>query len=583
MTLDGLTLHICVDELNQLLADAKIQKIQMPSKEEVVLQIYAAGTGNIRLSISAAAGDCSLYLTGQQKANPKIPPAFCMFLRKYLTGARIKSVTQCGLDRVVHIALDSRDEMLHPVELTLIVEIMGKYSNIILVDRNNVILDSIKRVTPDLSSLRQVLPGVTYSNPPQQKYDPLTLSQVSMRELLQARQDVPLTTHMIRVFDGLSTQTAAEILSRADIAATLASEVSDKQAERIANVMHGFLQEAVTSPRPCVQHNADRLPVFFSAIPYETYPQETRMFFDSCNEMLDYYYDRRLEIFRLKQQKDSLNRTVGQILSKLNKRISIYEAGIRDFEKSGKVQQRADYITANLYQLKKGMSSFEAIDYETGEPVTVPLDVSLTPQELAQKLYKKIAKLKTAARLNKEKLEAALEEQDYLLGTMHFIEEATQTSDIADIRLSLQKAGFLPEPPKNKKTETPESAPLSFTSPTGYTILVGKNDRQNDILTMRTAARDDIWFHAQKIPGSHVLLQTNGVELDDIDDKTIVMAARLAARHSRARQAGKTPVDYTQRRNVKKPPASRPGKVIYDDYFTVYVDAVQPPRGVDHT
>jgi len=223
------------------------------------------------------------------------------------------------------------------------------------------------------------------------------------------------------------------------------------------------------------------------------------------------------------------------------------------------------------------MASFEAVDYETGEPVSIPLDVSLTPQELAQKLYKKIAKLKTAARLNRTKLDEALEEQEYLLGTLHFIEEATHVSDITDIRFSLQKAGFLPEAPKHKKAEAPESQPLAYVSPTGYTILVGKNDRQNDILTMRTAAKDDIWFHAQKIPGSHVLLQTHGTPLDDIDDDTIVMAARLAARHSRASQSGKTPVDYTQRKNVKKPPASRPGKVIYDDYFTVYVDASQAP------
>jgi len=327
VTLDGLTLHLAVEELNSLLVDAKVQKVQMPSKEEVVLQLYANNTGNVRLSISADAGDCSLYLTKQQKPNPKVPPAFCMFLRKYLTGARIKSVAQCGLDRVVHIAFDSKDEMLHPVELTLIVEIMGKYSNIILVDQKNMVLDSIKRVSPDLSSLRQVLPGAPYETPPQKKYDPLTLSQVSMCELLHPNQDTAVVSLMTRAFDGISTQTATEILYRADVAATLASELSEKQRERIANVMHGFLQEAVTSPAPCIQYNADRLPVFFSAVPYETYPSETRICFDSCNEMLDYYYSRRLEIFRLKQQKEALARTVGQLLSKLNKRISIYEAG----------------------------------------------------------------------------------------------------------------------------------------------------------------------------------------------------------------------------------------------------------------
>lgn len=573
MTLDGLTLKLCVKELQEKLSDAKIQKILMPGKEEVVLQLYSAGQGTLKLVLCADAGDCSLYLTSQNKPNPKTPPVFCMFLRKYLSGAHILDIRQNGLDRVVTFTLASKDEMLHPITLKLIIEIMGKYSNIILTDEDGKILDSIRRVSVDVSSKRQVLPGVRYENPPQVKYNPLDLSQSTLQEILATKKTTKITSHIVSSFDGLSLQTAQEILYRASVTEQETTALSTKQIERIAYAMQDFLQDALAHPKPCVQLNADKLPVFFSCVPFETYPQETRLYFDSISRMLDYYYSRRLDIFRLTQQRDALLKTVSKLYSKLQKLIHIYESSLQDAQKAHKLQQRADYITANIYRLRKGMKSFETIDYESGQTITIPLDVSRTPQETAQKLYKKIAKFKTAAAMNTEKLEQAFEEREFLEGVLHFTENAESTDEIADIRHTLVRTGYLSSPGKSKKEEESISRPLSYVSPSGYTILVGKNDRQNDILTMRLASKTDIWFHAQKIPGSHVLLLTNGAELDDIDDDTIVMAAELAAAHSRAKQSGKTPVDYTQRKNLKKPPGARPGKVIYDDYFTVYVDA----------
>lgn len=573
MTLDGLTLHACVAELKERCTDAKIQKVLMPGKEEIVLQLYSAAEGTLRLVLNADAGDCALYLTRTTKENPKVPPVFCMFLRKYLTGARILDIGQRGLDRVVIFTLETKDELLHPIMLKLVIEIMGKYSNIILMDASDKILDSIRRVSVDMSSKRQVLPGARYENPPQMKFDPLALSSTTLAEVLTTRKDTKIINHMVSAFDGISLQTAQEILHRSGIGAVLTSELSPKLTERLAECMRGFLQQAISMPAPCVQFNADRMPVFFSCIPYETYPSEMRKSFPTVNETLDFYYGQRLLISRLRQQKEVLYKTVHKIHVKLQRLIGVYEATLRDAAKEQKLQKRADLITANIYRLKKGMKSFEAVDYETGETVTVFLDVSRTPQEMAQKLYKKISKLKTAAAISAKKLEDAREEEEFLEGVLHFTENAETPEDIADIRHTLVRAGYLSAPPKNKKEPEVQSHPLHFQSPSGYEIYIGKNDRQNDQLTMRTASRDDIWFHTQKISGSHVLLVTNGVPLDDIDDETIVMAAELAAAYSRARQSGKTPVDYTQRKNLKKPPAARPGKVIYDDYFTVYVDA----------
>jgi predicted ribosome quality control (RQC) complex YloA/Tae2 family protein len=573
MTLDGLTLHMCVNELKERCADAKIQKVLMPGKEEVVLQLYSAAEGTLRLVLSADAGDCALYLTRTAKENPIVPPVFCMFLRKYLTGARITDIGQRGLDRVVIFTLETKDELLHPITLKLVIEIMGKYSNIILTDANDKILDSIRRVSVDMSSKRQVLPGARYENPPQTKFDPLSLSPTTLAEALTTHKDTKIINHMVSTFDGLSLQTAQEILQRSGIGVFLTSELSSKLAERLAGSMRSFLQQAVSRPAPCVQFNTDRMPVFFSCIPYETYPAEMRKDFPTVNETLDFYYSQRLLISRLRQQKESLYKAVHKIYVKLQKLIGVYEATLRDAAKEQKLQKRADLITANIYRLKKGMKDFEAVDYETGKTVIVSLDVSRTPQETAQKLYKKISKLKTASAISAKKLADAREEEDFLEGALHFTENAETPEDIADIRHTLVRAGYLSAPPKNKKEPEVQSHPLRFKSPSGYEIYVGKNDRQNDQLTMRTASKDDIWFHTQKIPGSHVLLVTNGVPLDDIDDETIVMAAELAAAHSRARQSGKTPVDYTQRKNLKKPPSARPGKVTYDDYFTVYVDA----------
>ncbi len=573
MTLDGLTLYTCVAELKEKCKDTKIQKVLMPGREEVVFQLYSAAEGTLRLVLNADAGDCSIYLTQHAKENPKVPPVFCMFLRKYLTGARITDISQRGLDRVVVFTLETKDELLHPITLRLVVEIMGKYSNIILTDSNDKILDSIRRVSVDVSSKRQILPGARYADPPQVKFNPLELSSITLAETLRARLDVKIISHMVSVFDGISLQTAQEVLHRAGIVHTMTSELTDKQTEQLAAYLHDFLETAVRNPLPCVQFNADKLPVFFSCVPYETYPEQNRKTFDSVNEMLDYYYNRRLAIFRLSQQKDALYKTVHKIYAKLLKLIGVYEATLRDAAKAEKLQKRADLITANIYRLKKGMASFETVDYETGDTVTIALDVSRTPQEIAQKLYKKIGKLKTAACINEKKLLDAREEQEFLEGVLHFTENADSTEEISEIKQTLIRAGYLAPPPKHKKEPEVTSSPLRFISPADYEIFVGKNDRQNEYLTMRVAAKDDIWFHAQKTPGSHVLLITNGVELNEIDDETVVMAAQLAAAYSRARQSGKTAVDYTQRKNVKKPPAARPGKVIYDDYFTVYVDA----------
>jgi predicted ribosome quality control (RQC) complex YloA/Tae2 family protein len=573
MAFDGLTLAVCVDELKHKLPDAKIQKILMPGREEIVLMLYSQQHGNIKLVLNADAGNCSVYLTTASKPNPKTAPAFCMLLRKYLAGARILSVDQHGLDRVVSVTVEAKDELMQKSELKLIAEIMGKHSNIILVGQDGRVLDCVRRVSVDVSSKRQVLPGSMYLQPPTEQYNPLQLSMTSLEELVIPPDNGNVQRHLSSTFQGMSTQTANEIIHLSGLD-PLGGIFTRTHARVLASVLHDFYEKAIGHPQPCIQTNDLGLPVFFSAVPYQTYPENLRQLFPTCNGMLDYYYTKRESDFLLNQKKDALLSVLKKNLAKLNKKIKIYMESLEEAKKADDFASRAQLITANIYRLKKGMNHFEAQDFTTGETVAIPLDLSLTPSQNAQKLFKKVSKLKTAQEMGTRQLEEALDEREFLENTMLYVQKADEAADLDEIQFQMVKNGLIKEQQKKKALPPPESSPREFTSPAGYTILVGKNDRQNEMLTMRMADKNDIWFHAKNMPGSHVLLLSRGAVLDDIDDDSILMAAGLAAKYSAAKQSGKTPVDYTQRYNVKKTPASRPGKVIYDHYFTLYVEPV---------
>jgi len=570
MALDGLTLAVCVAEFKNILLGAKVQKILMPGREEVVLLLYTQANGNIRLSLSADAGNCAVYLTSHSKPNPKTAPAFCMLLRKYLLNARITEVSQQGLDRVLTLTFEAKDEMMQKTEIRLIAEIMGKHSNIILA-RNGRVLDAIRRVSVDISSKRQVLPGSQYAPPPNEQYNPLSVSEATLEELIVPSRGMSLPRHLTATFEGMSGQTAEEIILLSGLD-TDAQEFSRTQARILAKTLKGFYSGVLANPQPCIQMNDQNLPVFFSAVPYQIFPEENRMLFTTANDMLDYYYEKRDFDRRLSRRKDFLSGLLKKAVTKFNKKIKIYMESLEEAKNADGLIARAQMITANIYRLQKGIPRFEAADFSTGEPVSIALDIMLTPAQNAQKLYKKAAKLKTAEKINSRQLKDALEERDSLESTLTHVQKAEDLSDLDELSWQLEKEGILREQRRKKPALPPESKPREFTSPSGYSILVGKNDRQNDIVTMRIADKADIWFHAKNIPGSHVLLKTNGKPLDEIDDATVLMAASLAAKYSAAGQSVKTPVDYTQRQNVKKPPGSKPGKVIYDNYFTLYVE-----------
>lgn len=567
MILDGLSLKICADELKDMLPGAKITRINMPAREDVVFQLYTKTGSNVKLNISASADSSSVFLGDMKRPNPKTPPAFCMLLRKHLTNAHIESIESSGTDRTLSIGFSSKDELMRDTRLTLVCEIMGKYSNIILLNDKGRVMDSVKRVSVDVSSLRQILPGSVYTAPPQEQYDILSLSDASMEDILK-NADGNWTGFLCRSFQGVSKATALEILARADIDPEC-STPDDRQKKRIQSVLKEFFTEAVSNPDPTVQLNGEDCPVLVTPLPFTTYPEDLRKSFPSMNEAVFFLQSGRYEYFTLKQKKDTVSRLITKARTKLARKIKTLSESIEDSKKADTLISHANMITANIYRLDKGADCLEAEDYESGETVRIQLDKSLTPSQNAQKLYKRAAKMKTTKEIYEKRLKEAVDEDEFLSSSLMFVSKAESAEDIEEIEGILSKEKVI----VRKGSRLPEvSEPKEYISPSGYTVYVGRNDRQNDRLTMGIARKGDIWFHAQKMPGAHVLLVTDGRDINDIDDETIVFAAKLAAKYSSAKLGGKTPVDYTYRQNIKKPPASRPGKVIYDKYWTVYVD-----------
>ena len=569
MILDGLSLRICTDELKKILPGAKVVRINMPAREELVLQLYTKAGDNVKLNIIASADSSSVFLGDMKKPNPKTPSAFCMLLRKHLSNAHVKRIANRGTERTFSIVFSGKDEMLKETEFSLVCEIMGKYSNIILINSENRVMDAAKRVSVDVSSLRQILPGSTYTEPPQEQYSILDISDASLDDIL-GKASGNWSGFLCRTFQGISKATALELIQRAGIDPDDEDATDKKQQKRLHAALKEFFENAVAEPMPSVQFNGDNYPVLVTPVPFETYPEDLRKTFPSMNEAIFFAAHERYEYFALRQKKDVITKQLKKIRTKLSRKIKTLSESIEDSKKAEEINDYANLITANIYRLEKGMSGFEAENYETGEKIKIPLDVTLSPAQNAQKLYKKAAKMKTTRTVYEKRLSEAIDESDFIDSSIMFAEKAESVDELAEIEGILSKEKIIISR-KNKKL--PEiSEPLRFTTPSGYEVYVGRNDKQNDRLTMGIAKKDDIWFHAQKMPGAHVLLVTGGKNINDIDDESIEFAARLAAKYSSAKMGGKIPIDYTYRSNIKKPPASRPGKVIYDKYWTLYID-----------
>lgn len=577
MSLDAIAVSELVCELSAALTGAKIDKIYQPEKDEITLALRSR-EGNHKLLLSASATSARGQLTHRSFDNPASAPNFCMLLRRRLAGGRITAISQPGFERVIDFSVESYTELGDLTLKHLILEIMGRYSNLILTEQDGRILDSIKRIDASTSSRRQILPGLTYELPPQQdKISPLTVADGEVAGLLAGIQSAQRCDKWVMgTFAGLSPIVAREVCHRAGISSDAAADsLSHDQKQGLYNALTALFARIRTGDyAPCVVYDAATgKPVDFAAIPIAQYGSAARVEpFATLSEAAEAFYTARDTAERQKQRAAGLTHTVKTNLERCQKKILLLHQSLQEARDKDQYKRKADLLTANLYRIRQGDRSVRVEDFyaQPPEEVSIELDVSLTPQQNAQRYYRRYTKAKTTETEAARQLALAEAELSYLQSVQSNLELAQSPADLKELRDELIASGYLARRSREKgRRTTAKPQPLHFVSSDGFDIFVGKNNVQNDFLTLRFANSGDWWFHTKNIPGSHTVIKLGTDK--QVSERTLLEAAALAAYHSSAKEGANIPVDYTQIKNVKKPAGAKPGMVIYDRYNTLYV------------
>lgn len=572
MPLDSLCIKALSSELNDFVG-SKIDKVQQPERDIIILSLYGAGK-NCRLLLSSGVGTARVHLSTAGYDNPKKPPMFCMLLRKHLLGARIAGVFQPEYERMLVFELNCFDEFGVEVKKKLVVEMMGRNSNVILVGPEGHIIDCLRRVDVDMSSSRQLLPGMLYRNPPKpSKPEFMLITDDELSTLWEnASGEAGTDKWLLNNFFGLSPLICRELSYRAvgDVSKPIVLlSVTEKKLFLVELFnLRKIAESDDLQPTMLIRDNE---PFDFSFMPIKQYENSVlNRRFGSFSLLLEACFLRRekKELIRLKSR--ALLKNVRSAHERSLRKLSVRREELLRTEDRELLRKKGDLITANLYRINKGDSTLEAEDYfEEGYPsVFIQLDPLKTPQQNAAVYYREYNKAKTATKYLGQLIEKGEKEEAYLSSVLDEINRAENEQDIMDIRRELSATGFLRQEKPNRKEKLKESEPLHFLSGTGLEISVGRNNLQNDKLITKVARRSDIWFHVQKLHGSHVIISCHGI---DCDEQSIFEAATLAAYYSQARNGGKVAVDYTQVRFVKKPSGFLPGAVIYSDYKTIIV------------
>ena len=572
MALDGIVIAALVKELRDTLLGGHIQKIAMPEKNELLLTVKNHAAQH-RLLISCEASLPLLYLQAENKPSPLTAPGFAMLLRKHIGSGKITAVEQLGLERIVRIETTQLNELGDIAPRALYTELMGKYSNIIFTDENDVILDSMRRVPASVSSLREVLPGRPYFVPEKlQKTNPLELSETDFTAALTAQGSLPLDRALSSAFSGISSLIAQEVLFRTSLEPR---EVFDGLSAEKRNALYSVfssLMEAVRTERfEPVMYLRDEVPVEFSALPLETLKAEDleARRYTSVSELLYSYYALRAESSRMRQKSSDLRRLVQNHLERSQRKRILQEKQLADSQKKEKYRIYGDLLNSYAYQIPTGADHYVAENfYDENRPLRIPLDKNLSPAENAKKYFDRYAKLKRTELAVGAELEKTVQEEAHLASVLTALELATEESDLAEIREELAAFQYVKRQrtQKGKRPQKIQSHPLHFRSSDGFDIFVGKNNYQNEELTFKVASGSDWWFHAKGMPGSHVIVKANGQELPD---RCFEEAAALAAYYSKGRDQDKVEIDYLQRRNVKKVNGAPPGFVIYHSNWSM--------------
>lgn len=561
MPLDAICLQAVVKEIAPALVDSCIEKIQQPARDQLVLLLR----GNRRLFICANPNQPRIHMTEQLRDNPSQPPMFCMLLRKHIGNGRIVAVEQSPLERVVTLAIEATDEMGEQSRFSLILEAMGRNTNLILTDKENRIVDCLRRVDLEMSQVRQVLPGLFYELPPkQEKCDPLTVTEDDFFRLL--RDGESAEQQLTAKFTAISPLIAREIVYAAQ-GDSDSCVVDDRLWRSFAQWQENVKSKNFT-PNVLLRQGKPFDFTYRSIAQYGSYGESVAQ--ESFSTLLDTFYSRREQAERVKQRGQELVKAATNARDRVRRKIALREKEYAQTQDRETLRIRGELITANLYRMERGQRVLEAQNYyeESCPTVEIPLDVRLSPQENAAKYFKQYNKAKTAEKMLTELITAGKEELQYLESVLQELQLAESEQDFMDIRAELEAGGYLRKQGKKGGSFQRPSKPREFRSTAGLRILVGRNNRQNDRLTTKDAQKWDLWLHTQKIHGSHVILCTDGVEPDE---QSVLEAAQIAAYFSQGREGDKVAVDYTPVKFVKKPAASRPGMVIYTTYKTMYV------------
>lgn len=569
MALDGLTLGFVKNELTAYIIGSKVEKVYQPSKQELVL-LLRTRNGAYRLYFSADGQSPRVHLTSYNFENPKQPPMLCMMLRKRLVGANLISIEQLGNDRILIFTFDGTTEIGDRTKYYIVCEIMAQKSNIIFLDENKKILDAIKRIDETKSSVREILPGLYYELPPMlSKCNLFTDSAKEITDKILEKDSKMLSKAVLDTVGGISPIVSREIAYRAVFADKCVSLLSEIEKERVLNEIQNLIS-AVESPRGYKISIPDNDTFDFSFLNIRQYGSEAKITeYSSFCELIDDFYYEKDKVLRVKRKAGDLFRTLNSAVERASRKINNRRSELEKSEKRDELRIFAELLTANQYRFSQKQSSYDVENYyDENKIITIPADPALSCQQNAQKYFKDYKKAANAEKMLHSLIDEGEQELIYLDSVLDTLTRAESEREISEIRTELQDGGYLKIKKNIKQKREKALPPLEFMSTDGFRILVGRNNVQNDVLTLKTAKNYDMWLHVQKQAGSHTVICSDGKE---ISQTAIYEAAIIAAYHSKSVNSSSVAVDYTIIKNVKKPVGAKPGKVIYNTYNTVYV------------
>lgn len=574
MALDGIFLHFLKDEIISEILGARVDKVFQPSKDEIILA-FRTREGVKKLLLSARANSPRIHFIQKTPENPQQPPMLCMLLRKHLTGAVLKEVRQAELDRILFMDFEATNEIGDRVALSVCIEIMSKHSNVILMHKDGKIIDSLKRVDITKSSFRQVLPGLQYQFPPAQQK--ICLLNADVSDVLTAAQSFPekrMSAALLSVLQGVSPIVCRDIAKNCDNSSV--ADLTSSQLDDVRNSLTKLQQKVINgSPEPTIILDSDNKPRDFSFMKIEQYGDSaSSQKFETCSLLLDSFYDERDRIERTHQRAQDLFRLLHNTIERISRKINVQKAELNECANRETLRIYAELIQANQYQLQKGSFYYDLYNYyDNNNVVRIKADPALTPSQNAQKYYKEYKKSRTAEEKLNELISSGEQELLYIESVLDLLTRSNTERELSEIRAELAEQGYLrSRQTRNKQKQQKALPPIEYRSTDGFTILVGRNNIQNDRLSLKLAHNYDMWLHVKNIPGSHVVVVSNGVQVSDL---AVSQAAIIAAYHSRARDSSQVPVDFTYIKNLRKPQGAKPGKVIYNTYQTLTVNPQQ--------